>query len=56
MLVNYFVRTTAKEAKKEEILKEEKQKLYNRITELAFQVERQDAQIREVVRKLGKSE
>lgn len=46
-------RQVNKEAKKEERQKLEKFELANRLTEMAFRIERQDTQIREISRVLS---
>ncbi len=53
----YTFRQNNKEAKKEELILMEKKELVNTINDLALQLERQDAQLREinrVVAELGK--
>ncbi|KAG4078572.1 hypothetical protein HA402_002686 [Bradysia odoriphaga] len=50
LLIFEYVRQSNKEAKKEEIILMEKKELVNTINDLALQLERQDAQLREINR------
>ncbi|KAJ6626580.1 putative OPA3-like protein [Pseudolycoriella hygida] len=50
LLIFEYVRQSKKEAKKEELILIEKKELLNTINDLALQLERQDAQLREINR------
>lgn len=53
LLIWEYVRSSNKEAKKEEALQTEKENLYNTLSDLQFRVEKQEAQIRSLTRHIA---
>lgn len=53
LLIWEYVRSSNKEAKKEEDLKTEKENLYNSLSDLQFRVEKQEAQIKTLTRHIA---